>query len=261
MWLIIAASACCGCNATSPPAKPPAACEAPAAKLIAVESAHWSREEACAHLGDEKLGISAAVRLVRLAGLDPLCVPAELTDAHVARLRLVALPPERWALGLADPKDERRLRAPVLISADGDVMLSGEGVEEELAVLHVSKDPDVFPHLVTLPQRVMLIADDVIPAIALATCEKVRFELRREHGFSYVALVLTGVDRAVEVARYRWDPYELTFLGPARDKLPDPPGGSFQIDLEASRRMEPVGGEIEEPPKTPEPATTGNEWA
>jgi hypothetical protein len=258
MLFLVAASACYGCNASRPPASQPATRPAPP-KLIAAESEHWSREQAGAHLGDPKLGISAAVRLVRLADVSALCVPTELSDAHVARLRLVGLGTQRWALGLADAKDPHRLRAPVLVSADGEVTLIGDGVEEELAVLHVSKDADVFPHLVVLPQRVILVNDDLVTAIVLKTCENVCFDLRQERGFSYVALVLTGAAKAVEVARYRWDPYELTFLGPAVDKLPDPPGGKFQIDLEASRRLEPVGGEIP-PPPTSEPAMPGDEW-
>lgn len=271
MWLIVAGAgitACCGCNATSPPTTRPATRDhASLSALIVPESRNWSRAEASPHLADNKLGISAAVRLVRLAEVSPLCVPAELTDAHVVRLRLVGLSPERWALGLADAKDERRLRAPVLVSAGGDVSLVAEGIGEEVAVLHVSKDPDVFPHVVTLPQRVLVISDDVISAIALDTCANVQFDLRRERGFSYIGLLLTGAGPVREVARYRWDPYELTFMGPACDKLPDPPGGKFQIDLKASRRLEPVGGEIPEPepdrkpPPTPEPALPGDEWA
>ena len=211
-------------------------------------------------MGDPKLGLSAAVRLVRLADVAALCVPAELTDAHVARLRLVELAPQRWALGLADAKDEHRLRAPALISADGDVTLVGDGVEEELALLYLSRDADVFPHLVILPHRVSLVGDELVTAIVLATCENVRFDLGNERGFSYVALLLTGWAKVVEVARYRWDPYELTFMGPAIDKLPDPPGGKFELDLEASRRLEPVGGEIPAPSPAPEPVPAGNEW-
>jgi hypothetical protein len=49
------------------------------------------------------------------------------------------------------------------------------------------------------------------------------------------------------VARYTWDPYELTFMGPAADKLPDPPGSRFEIDLARSPVLIPVGGEIGEP--------------
>lgn len=245
-----------GCDAGSQPTTQSAAPLAP--RLTAPESESWSREQASAHLADRKLGISAAVRLVRLAEVSPLCVPDVLTDTHWARLRLVALGPERWALGLADRQDERRLRAPVVIEATGEVSLVAEGIEEELAVLHVSKDPDVFPHVVTLPQRVLLINDAVVPAIALETRDGLAFDLRQERGFNYVALLLVGTGAAREVARYRWDPYELTFMGPASDALPDPPGGKFRIDLQASRRLEPVGGEIKEP--APDVGPTEDEW-
>jgi hypothetical protein len=254
---------CLGCNPTNQPATQPAAKGPALSKLIAPASLAWSRAEACTHLGDGELGVSAAVRLVRLAELSPLCVPDELSDAHVRRLRLVPLGPGRRALGLADRKDQRRLLAPVLIAADGEVTRLAEGTEEEAVVLCVSADADVFPHLAVLPQRVLMVGEDVVPAIVLEAEENVRFDLRQERGFSYIGLVLTGLAPAGEVARYRWDPYELAFMGPAADKLPDPPGGRFQIDLKASRRLEPVGGEIPEPepPKRPEPALPGDEWA
>ncbi len=258
-----AVAAWLGCGTKAPPATQPVA-GASGPKLIAAESASWSREEACIRLADARLGVSAAVRLVRLAGVASLCVPEELTDAHVGRLRLAALGAERWVLGLAERNDDRRLRAPVLIRATGEVVQPLDGIEEELAVLHVSRDADVFPHVVTLPQRVLLVTDgELIVAIALETCEHVRFDLREQRGFGYVALVLTAAGET-EVARYRWDPYELAFMGPACDKLPDPPDGKFQINLEASQRLEPVGGEIPAPTpdeEIPVPAAPEDEWA
>lgn len=57
----------------------------------------------------------------------------------------------------------------------------------------------------------------------------------------------------LEVARYRWDVYENSFAGPAADKLPDPPGGRFEMDLEASEALLPVGGELPPPMKNTEP--------
>lgn len=239
-----------GCNSEDQPASQPA--EAPPAAasdltLIAPQALKWSREEACAKLGDEQLGIGAAVRLVRLAKATPLCVPEELTDATVRRLRLVRLNEQRSALGLADREDERRLRAPVLIDADGGVALPAEGTEEEVIVLHVSKDPEVFPHLLMLPNRVLLVEKEIATAIVLKPEQTVRFELRRQKGYPYIGLVLARAGELVEVARYLWDPYELAFIGPAADKLPDPPGGKFRVDLQASVRLVPQGGEIPEP--------------
>ena len=237
---------CAGCDSrgkapTTRPVKTTAT-----STLIAPESLAWSREEAGAHLADNKLGISAAVRLIRLADLSPLCVPAELTDAHVRQLRLVHLAAERWALGLVIKRDEQRLRAAVLISVAGDVALPADGFDEELLVLCVSKDPEVFPHVALLPERVLLLDRDVTTAIVLEPTEDVHFELREQRGFSYIALVLLQRGPRDEVARYRWDPYEQTFLGPAVDVLPDPPGGKFRIDLPVSGRLEPVGGELPE---------------
>ena len=57
----------------------------------------------------------------------------------------------------------------------------------------------------------------------------------------------TAVDPNAAVARYQWDPYERVFMGPAADALPDPPGGSFQVDLTASVGLIPKGGKIPEP--------------
>ena len=51
-----------------------------------------------------------------------------------------------------------------------------------------------------------------------------------------------------QVGRYNWDPYEIAFSGPQCDKLPDPPGGQYELDLEASLALIPVGGVIPEPP-------------
>jgi hypothetical protein len=211
-------------------------------------------------LSDDRLGVSAAVRLMRLADLQTLCVPENLSAAQAKRLRLLPLPPQGWALGLLDDHDETRLRAPVIITADGQPQLAADGMDEELAVLHVSRDADIFPHLVILPDRVLPIGEEILTAIVLSTPRDVRFDLGREHGFHYVALVLTSGAPDTEVARYRWDPYELTFMGPASDKLPDPPGGKFQIDLPASRRLEPVGGEIPQPEPERRPEPVEGEW-
>ena len=236
-----------GCRAKDEATTQPAPATQPALTLIAPQSLEWSTEEAAAMLEDEQLGISAAVRLVRLAEVLPLCVPEELSDGLVRRLRLKRLTEERWALGLTDRKDERRLQTPLLISVEGDVALLAEGTEEEVLVLHVAEDADVFPHLVMFPDRVLLVEDEIQTAIVLEPEQKVRFDLRKQDGYSYVALLLLQGRAPAEVAMFTWDPYELVFLGPAIDKLPDPPGGKFHVDLAASTRMEPQGGEIPEP--------------
>lgn len=246
-----------GCRAKDQPTSRPAPVGKPAVTLIVPESVKWSREEACAKLADDKLGLSAAIRLVRLAEAAPLCVPAELTDEHVRQLRAVRLSEQRWALGLADKASDRRLRAAIFISADGEVTLPAEGTEEELLVLHISKDADVFPHLLVLPDRVLVIGEPIVTALELEPEQTVRFELREYKGYPYVALVFTRGSEAVEAARYKWDTDELVFAGPAQDKLPDPPGGKLRVDLKASRRFVPVGGEIPEPKLNPPPRPAG----
>ena len=253
--LMAAAAGCWGCDARSQPATRPATMGSPAA------APDWSREEAVARLDDEHDGVRAAVRLVRLAGLAPLCVPDELSEAQTSRLRLLRLRDDCWALGLPDRRDARCLHAALLISATGEVTPLAEGVEEEWLTLHVSRDADVFPHLAICPQKVLLVAADVTPAVVLAPGQHVRFALRTERRFSYVALLAPTSTGEAEVARFRWDPYEMTFTGPASDKLPDPPGGRFQIDLKASRRLEPVGGELPEPEENKPPPRRPHEPA
>lgn len=240
-----------GCGSKTPPGGAPQS--QPVAEPVAPGSSEWSRAEACTHLDDEKLGVSAAVRLVRLAELEPLCVPGALTADHMRRLRLVSLGPERWALGLTEKRKKDMLRAPVLIAADGTITALAEGVEEELLVLYVSPDAEVFPHVATTPLRVLIVGEEVVPAIVRKAEQPVRFALRQEGGYSYVGLLAAGGRGDAEIARYIWDPYEMVFLGPAADRLPDPPGGQFQIDLKASRRLEPRGGEIPEPEENREP--------
>ena len=240
----------------APTTQPSAPQRTPPAVLLAPESHAWSQDEATAHLGDDKLGLSAAVRLVQLSEQQPLCVPESPTDALLGRLRLVHLNRHYWALGLADRTVTDCLRAPVLITAAGDVEVLADDVEEEMLVLHVSDDPDVFPHLVILPQTVLLVEAEITSAVALQPNDNVRFELRTQAGYPYIALLLLHGEPDSEAARYLWEPYELVLTGPACDSLPEPPGGKLNVDMASSLRFEPVGGELPEPIPIPEPAPT-----
>jgi hypothetical protein len=266
------AVACCvlglvaGCGSDDDPNQPattqPTADTQPAEQpheesVILPESQSWSRDEALAKLDDEAAGVSAAVRLVRLAEAAPLGVPDPLPARIAARLRVLPLSDELWALGWSVASDERQLRSAVLIGSAGEVELPVSGTEEELSLLYVSDDVDVFPHLLITPLRVLIVATPVQPAIVAKSLGDSQFALRHERGFPYVALVCAGVVEGegdqeppaepVEVTRYTWDPYEMAFMGPASDKLPDPPGGRFEMDLEQSLVLIPVGGEIAEP--------------
>ena len=113
--------------------------------------------------------------------------------------------------------------------------------------LHVSKDADVFPHLLITPRRVLLAELPLEAGIELKSPATVGFAAREQEGYSYVGLMLHGERGWVEVTRYLWEPYELGLMGPAMDALPDPPGGKFQMNMEASPLLIPVGGEIPEP--------------
>lgn len=244
------AAAAPGCRRAKPPATQPTP-TAGAGAVLAAESLQWTQSEACARLSDPRLAVSAAVRLVRLSPVTPLCVPAELANPAAARLRVLPLDNRRWVLGLADPRAARRLRAPVVISAEGEVELAAEGVEEEVLVLHAAEDPDVFPHLAVYPDRVLTLDEPPATALALEPEQAARFELREREGFPYIALLPAAGDE--EAAEYRWNPYEFVFEGPAVDVLPDPPGGRFHLDLKASELLVPMGGELPEPKPLPEP--------
>jgi hypothetical protein len=236
------------------------------------EAETWSREEALAKLADEAACVSAAVRLVRLAEVHPLCVPDPLPPKVARRLRVVALSEALWALGWETP-DDHRLRLPVLIHAEGEVVVPLEGVEEEVALLCCAEDPELFPHLLIVPRRVMIVGDELQNALVAKSPAGLKFDVRCEDDYPYVALLWRGspaaveadgeeagegeteeiVKEEVEVARYKWDLWELAFLGPLSDKLPDPPGGVFELDLEQSEALIPVGGEIPEPPPVEPP--------
>ena len=245
-------------HSTTQPAADTQPTEQPHEKsVILPESRSWSCEEALAKLDDEAAGVSAAVRLVRLAEAAPLGVPDPLPPRIAARLRVLRLSDGLWALGWSVAGHENRLRSAVLIGSAGEVELPVSGTEEELSLLHVSDDADVFPHLLITPLRVLIVATPVEPAIVAKSLGDSRFAMRHERGFPYVALVCGGAAEGegdqeppaepVEVARYKWDPYEMAFMGPASDKLPDPPGGRFEIDVKQSLALIPVGGEIGEP--------------
>lgn len=235
LW--VAASACeraANHSPASAPVAPPAAHPT---------SAGWSRAEAAAKLADEREGLAAALRLVELAEPD-----AALLQAPV-QVQLKRLHADLWAIGIAE--DDNLLRAPLFIHADGKVTAPIEFADPNMLRLYVSSDAEVFPHLLLLPELVRLVSGgDRSPlAIVLLPDQPVALALRHERGLPYIAVVLISTQD--EVAFYRWDPFEQDFMGPAADKLPDPPGGRWAADLSACLRLIPVGGELAEPETQP----------
>ncbi len=237
-----------GCSRGDQSAQTPTSAPAQVSRLILPQSLAWSQQEASAHLTDAQAGVSAAIRLVHLAQAEPLCVAEQPSDAIVARLRVVQLDEELWALGVA-PRAEtgpQRLYAPVCIRSDGEVVQPVTGIDEELALLRVSRDADIFPHLLVTPERVDILAGELQPALELEPNQPVWFQCREKSGYGYIALLTGGASGPQEVAQYRWDPDEGMFLGPASDALPDPPGGKFTLNVPASERLVPMGGELPE---------------
>lgn len=211
----------------------------------------WTLAEALEKLSDDAARVGAAVRLVRIAGLEPLCVPDPLPADFARRLGVVDLGQGWRALGLVAA--DGRVQAPVLIDADAAVTQPALGIEEELAVLHVSEDADVFPHVIVTPMRVLLIGEELVDALVGRDLGVARFAWVDNDGYPYVALRVPGAPEDAEAARYRWDVYESMFMGPLADNLPDPPGGRFELDLQASRALVPLGGDIPEPPQLAQP--------
>ena len=216
------------------------------------ENDDWPRADALLKLDDETDGVSAAVRLARLADVSPLILPRPLPAAYAARLKVVRLSEFGvWVLGWQDTTIEGALRGPIFFDAKESVTLAAEGLEEELLLMLLSDDGEVFPHLLLLPREVRFLtgsADtaDLTNALVLTSPESVRFALGERDGYRYIKLVLMHEGECKEVAEYRWDPYDLSFKGPAIDKLPFPPGGKFELDLELSTGLIPEGGEIPE---------------
>lgn len=243
------------CNRSQPPGGPAPANQnaagnaAAALTLIPAASADWPAEFAGSQLQSAENGLAAALRLVELGSAAALCRPEPITDATVRLLRLLRLTDEWYAIGFADAANSRRLRAPVLVSVGGQARQVADGAEEEASTLHISADADVFPHLVLLPHRVVILGPEPQTAIELKRGSGLRFSLADEDGVAYVALRRTTAAKGLEVARYTWDPYELQFTGPARDKITEnsEAGGEvdvFELDLKLSERLVPRGGLI-----------------
>ncbi len=307
--------ALCGCDSDNPTANTPdeQTADIPAAvesdkplaeprHPIDEESHDWSLEEALANLEEPDLGLSAAVRLVRLADVHVPMLPDPLPMEAARKLRLIALSDSAYALGVRDDDNERLVRTPLLIDLEGNVSEPGDEDEDESYVLYVSRDGQVFPHLLVGRTTVLNAASPGDEQVRLKTTDSMHFEVRQENGVDYLSLIhdangevgeeLPDGDEAapladdppaaetptsapttnsaarpavsegpIEAARYQWDPFESMFMGPAADKLPPPLKGRFELDLESSSWLQPVGGEIGEPDDISPPREEDeNDW-
>jgi hypothetical protein len=189
--------------------------------------------------------ICAAIRLVQLGADEQfLADPNELADL-LPILGIGMLSESEYVLGIIDAGQLTHYWSPWKINQAGEVLrLSDPNAGP--AMLRCSPDPEVFPHLLITPRRVSDPSGDHRTMIVLLDHQKVRFAVRYQDQWPYVALVLID-DPAVEVARYLWKPFEEAFHGPAHDDLPAPATGTFRIDLNMSDGLEPVGGKIPPP--------------
>lgn len=263
--LMLVVAWCSGCDGEAPASAPVESAaqtgvEAPVASAPVAEppvldpaSASWSQKEAVAKLVAGEQTLSAAVRLVRLAEIALDAVPDPLPNDLARLLDVRPLDEGRWVLGVRDAKRADVLWSGAMIGADGGVQTLAEDGGAAVAV-RVSADADVFPHMVIARDRVRFPDALDETALLLLHPESVGFAVRELDGFPYLALVPWEDPDGAELARYRWDPYELMFLGPARDNIAaEHGGGEFELDLHESVALEPVGGKIPEPPAAPPP--------
>lgn len=221
------------------------------------EADNWTAAEALERLADDdpRTQISAAVRLVRLAEVTAFGIPDPLPNEIADLLTLRRIGSLGWALGWRGDV-EHRLWAPVFIAPDGEI-IQPFGDEEHDARVHVSRDTNLFPHLALTDSRVWVLRGE--PALALAgeSLRGARFAHTLEHGRAQVELHYAAAGELQSIAKWLWDPLEGAFLGPLADELPDKPGVLWELDIDDSDYLIPVGGHIPKPklerPNAPEP--------
>lgn len=235
-------------SAASQPAQTNAT-EAPAGAKspLMPESPNWTREQAVAHLDDDAAAISAAVRLVELSDVETPLKGGEWSAERVNALRIAPLGEDGYVFGSVDKANENLLSGAMRINPDGQVTLV---VVEEMpgARVYASPDHDLFPSLLIGKHEVRMLSDLESEAMKVESPESAEFDMHVEDDIATLVLVVPADGATAEAARYHWDPYELTFIGPAVDKLPDPPGGKFTLDLKRCGALTPMGGELPPPP-------------
>ena len=236
--------------ASQPVASQPAVTQPVAALLPA--SYEWTITEALSHIGDADAAVSAAVRLVRLGQAEEPCLPEKLSPELFDRLVVLPVEPYGWVLG-RETETSTKLAAPILITLIGEITIIGDCDDLAGSAAFVADDPEVFPNLLLTPGEVAIVGERIIHAIVADDLAGLSFAHVDNEGYPFVVLSRPGEGEAPprEVARYTWDPYELAFMGPVCDVLPNPPGGEFKIDLPASEALIPVGGKLPEPPPPP----------
>ncbi len=243
-----------GCERSSPTASPPSIASQPATRppsLLAEGYQNWSAAEAIERLEDVSLAPSAALRLCQLAEDPPAWFQPDAHEALLPRIRVVRLGSEALALGL-DGGAPRKLAATVAVLPAGELVpLAPRPEVEALSRLHLSRDTEVFPHVLTAPGALLIVLPTgrAEPALVLRDEPPAWFELGEKNGFPYIRLLTIDRGRCVDIAAYRWDPYEQSFFGPASAPATWPAGARIRLDLEASKRVEPQRDDEEESPQ------------
>ena len=259
--ILLASALLSGCS------RPPAPSNSSSEHKDAMPAASraWTREQAAKNLNDPNEAVPAAVRLVRLSDVRALCVASDLTPELAAHLQVLPLREKQFALGFKQGSTGRRLVAPVILDDTGGVVAPVPWERQEQAVLILSENVEIFPHVIVLPREVFLLRNDPLRAIVAKSIGKGHFEALNERRGPSVAIVVEipaaspgERPRRKVAARYRWDLAEQMFVGPGADNYPDPPGGGFEMDLESSGALLAVGGIINEP-ELPEPESQPDE--
>lgn len=214
------------------------------------DSRNWSQAEALAKMNDPATAVAAAVRLVRLSEVRGLCVPRNLPSELAAHLQVIRRAAD-WVLGFQQDEAGRRLVAPLVIKPDGSVVAPVDWENQELAIFIQSADPNDFPDLILMPRQVLLLREAAETALVAKSLGKGRLEVIADRRGPAVAIVIPvpgakpdDPPRRKIAARYPWDPAEKLFVGPGANDYPDPPGGGFSLDIEASGALLAMGGII-----------------
>jgi hypothetical protein len=174
----------------------------PRTSLLPPESDVWTAATAAEMLSDPSLRLPAALRLIELAEVDALCCAEPLTDDRIRRLATLPLDEESFVIGFGVAGSPNVLRAPVRVAISGDVTPFAAGAEEEIAALYLAADADLFPHVVLLPYRVILLTPAPEPAIELKTRGAARFTRETVDGLPLIMLKTADAGGWREVARY-----------------------------------------------------------
>ena len=203
----------------------------------------WTRADALQKLAQSEDAVERRGGAIRLAQLNAQ-LPEQLSDDFVRRLGVSKLGDRGWGLGVSLDSvgaDDALtpLQMPVLLEVDGTpVQLD---YYADLAILYPNPAEGRLPDLLVTPTQVFVGMDEGWqPALGAGDLRGGWFTWDYNDGFPNVYVQHPEADERV-IARYNWDVYETTFMGPLMQKAPD---GLMALDLNRSPLLIPVGGHV-----------------